>query len=354
MVAEALTQAEIDALLRGEAPPPPAEDAGPSQLTPEEEDAIKTYQTLMAESGKDVFSTLLATETTLAPADYTESDSAGVASQAGADIVLSEIDYKGYIQGKSALILTIDNAQKIAAQMTGGGGGEEFGDLEESALSEAVQSLYSAVNTKLAQSVGGEISLESPDITTKPDDLAGSLPEGGGKHIVMKYELASGDATGTVYQVMPRNLLQSLTNALSGSAPAPQAADDDMMPRGASGAPEVLTQPAQFAPSAGMAAAPNLFGGSAMPSVDTRNLELVLDIQLEIKVELGRTKRKIRDVLELGPGSVIELSKLAGEPVDVLVNDKLFAKGEVVVIDENFGVRITDILSIDERIEALK
>ena len=90
------------------------------------------------------------------------------------------------------------------------------------------------------------------------------------------------------------------------------------------------------------------------PSVDTRNLELVLDIHLEVKVELGRTMRKIRDVLELGPGSVIELTKLAGEPVDILVNDKLFAKGEVVVIDENFGVRITDILTIDERIEALK
>ncbi len=71
-------------------------------------------------------------------------------------------------------------------------------------------------------------------------------------------------------------------------------------------------------------------------------------------MELGRTHRKIREVLELGPGSVVELDKLAGEPVDVLVNGKLFAKGEVVVIDENFGVRITDILTIEERIEALK
>jgi flagellar motor switch protein FliN/FliY len=90
------------------------------------------------------------------------------------------------------------------------------------------------------------------------------------------------------------------------------------------------------------------------PSAKITNLELILDIPLEVKVELGRTTRKIREVLELGPGSVVELDKLAGEPVDILVNEKLFAKGEVVVIDENFGVRITDILTIEERIEALK
>ncbi|MBZ0255995.1 hypothetical protein K8I31_08035, partial [bacterium] len=251
MSAEALTQAEIDALLRGEAPPPAAEEsAGPSMLTPEEEDAIKLYQNLMAESGKDVFSTLLGAETQLTPEDYSEADSATVASKASGDIVLSEVDYKGYIQGKSALIMNLENAQKVATQMTGGGGGDEFGDLEESALSEAVQSLYSSVNTKLSQTIGGEISLDSPDITTKPEDLASSLPEGGGKHILLKYQLSSGGMTGPVYQVLPRNLLQSLTNALGGSAPPPQAGAEDLIPRGATGAPEVLAQPAQFAPGA--------------------------------------------------------------------------------------------------------
>mgnify|MGYP002683306600 CR=1 FL=1 len=74
----------------------------------------------------------------------------------------------------------------------------------------------------------------------------------------------------------------------------------------------------------------------------------------ELSTELDVSVSKIREVLELGPGSVVELDKLAGEPVDILVNEKLFAKGEVVVIDENFGVRITDILTIEERIEALK
>jgi flagellar motor switch protein FliN len=76
---------------------------------------------------------------------------------------------------------------------------------------------------------------------------------------------------------------------------------------------------------------------------DPMNMELLLDIPLEIVVELGRTKKKISEVLELTSGSILDLEKMAGEPVDVYVNNKLVAKGEVVVIDEHFGVRITEI-----------
>ena len=84
------------------------------------------------------------------------------------------------------------------------------------------------------------------------------------------------------------------------------------------------------------------------------NIGLILDVPLQVTVELGRTKKLIREILELSPGSVLELDKLAGEPVDVLVNGKLLAKGEVVVIDENFGVRITDIVSPIERASSLQ
>jgi flagellar motor switch protein FliN/FliY len=84
------------------------------------------------------------------------------------------------------------------------------------------------------------------------------------------------------------------------------------------------------------------------------NLDLLLDIPLKVTVELGRTQRTIKSILELTQGSIIELDKLAGEPVDILVNNKLIAKGEVVVIDENFGVRVTDIVSQWDRIEKIK
>lgn len=85
-----------------------------------------------------------------------------------------------------------------------------------------------------------------------------------------------------------------------------------------------------------------------------RNLNLILDIPLKVTVELGRSKMVVSDLLNLGQGSVIELSKLAGEPLEVLVNDKLVARGEAVVVNEKFGVRLTDIISPSERVEQLK
>ncbi|HLR14541.1 MAG TPA: flagellar motor switch phosphatase FliY [Bacillota bacterium] len=85
-----------------------------------------------------------------------------------------------------------------------------------------------------------------------------------------------------------------------------------------------------------------------------RNLDMLLDVPLKVTVELGRTNRPIREILDLSPGSIVELDKLAGEPVDILVNEKLIAKGEVVVIDENFGVRVTDIVSKTDRIKSLQ
>lgn len=96
------------------------------------------------------------------------------------------------------------------------------------------------------------------------------------------------------------------------------------------------------------------FTQPSLKQTEARNLNMLLDIPLQVTVELGRTKRSVKDILELVSGSIIELDKLAGEPVDILVNSRLIAKGEVVVIDENFGVRITDILSKADRLNNLR
>ncbi|WP_108305807.1 flagellar motor switch phosphatase FliY [Metalysinibacillus jejuensis] len=109
-------------------------------------------------------------------------------------------------------------------------------------------------------------------------------------------------------------------------------------------APPVNVQPAQFAS----------FESASLGQNENRNLNMLLDIPLQVTVELGRTKRSVKEILELSGGSIIELDKLAGEPVDILVNSRLIATGEVVVIDENFGVRITDVLSQAERINHLR
>ena len=90
-----------------------------------------------------------------------------------------------------------------------------------------------------------------------------------------------------------------------------------------------------------------------VPSDKIKNLDLILDIPLTVTVELGRSKMLINDLLQLGQGSVVELTKLAGEPLEVLVNQKLVARGEVVVVNEKFGVRLTDIVSPVERVQSL-
>lgn len=108
--------------------------------------------------------------------------------------------------------------------------------------------------------------------------------------------------------------------------------------------PPANVQPVQF----------SSFDVNVSPQASPQNLSMLMDIPLKVTVELGRTKRQIKDILDLSPGSIIELDKLAGEPVDILVNNKLIAKGEVVVIDENFGVRVTDILSQWDRIQKLQ
>ena len=95
-------------------------------------------------------------------------------------------------------------------------------------------------------------------------------------------------------------------------------------------------------------------GDSSLNKLKVQNLDFILDIPLKVTVELGRTKVLVKDLLQMGQGSVIELDKLAGEPLEILVNGKLVARGEVVVINEKFGARLTDIISPIERIETLK
>jgi len=97
----------------------------------------------------------------------------------------------------------------------------------------------------------------------------------------------------------------------------------------------VNVQPAQF----------GAFSNTSMGAYQPENINLIMDVPLEVTVELGRTSKSISDILDFGPGKIIELNRIAGEPIDVLVNGKFVAKGEVVVIEESFGVRITEIVN---------
>lgn len=105
---------------------------------------------------------------------------------------------------------------------------------------------------------------------------------------------------------------------------------------------ESSAQPASF---------PEVDRGSQAPS--SKNIEFLLDIPLQVTVQIGSTRMAIRELLQLGQGSVVELDKLAGEPMEVYVNNKLIARGEVVVVNEKFGIRLTDVVSPNQRIEQL-
>ena len=112
-----------------------------------------------------------------------------------------------------------------------------------------------------------------------------------------------------------------------------------------------FSPPPASSPSPAPASFPSLDGGGAVPA--PKNIDFILDIPMQVTVQVGSTKMVIRDLLQLGQGSVIELEKLAGEPMEVLVNNKLVARGEVVVVNEKFGIRLTDVISAAERVQQL-
>lgn len=145
----------------------------------------------------------------------------------------------------------------------------------------------------------------------------------------------------------------------TGSVPAAAAAEPAIAGYpGAAGQPAAVPAagfyPLHGGPEEGEGSTPEAEGPEAVPGMARGTLDLLLDVPLQLTVELGQTQRTVRDLLEMAPGTVVELDRLAGEPVDLLVNGRLIARGEVVVIDENFGIRITDIVSPGERLRRLR
>lgn len=243
----------------------------------------------------------------------------------------------------------------------------DVGELEIGAVGEIMNQVMGNAATAMSQKLATKVDVAPPQ--TKLAKLADGLPSGFGSELVkLTYRLQIEDLPDSeLVQVFPVAAVSPLLGQRPSApppAPAPAAAmtppataPQPMMaappptagsgyyasqPLAAPGAP-VAVQPVQFSPLA-MAGDEGL-----MPS----SLDLVLDIPLRVTVELGGTRIKIKDVLELGRGSVVELNRLAGEPVDLLVNGKLMAKGEVVVINENFGLRITEIVGRAERMSGL-
>jgi len=337
MTADALSQDEIDALLRGAKGEPAPAAAGGSAvaqptLTAKQLDAVKRYGDLMAATQGEMIGTFLATtarSVAKEPVSQTKETAGGLVS---GPAVLAAFSYRGSLEGKAALVFKREDATKIGGTMVGDPEATEFSDMIADAFKEVLNTILGNLSTTLSGLTGGLVSLSQIEMDqAEPDSERLSLAIGGEDRLtLLPFELSVGaDLKSECWQVLSDRLVESLDVLVTPPAPKPS------------------TQPAKAAPVEfeALTAEPS----TAAPA----NLDLIMDIGLEVRVELGRTNMKIRDVLNLGGGSVVELDKLAGEPVDLLVNDVIFAKGEVVVIDENFGVRITDILSLDDRIKSL-
>ncbi|MBE7559995.1 flagellar motor switch protein FliN [bacterium] len=337
MTPESLSQEEINALLKGG-----LGGEAEVKLEAEERRALLEFARRQGEAFSRALTEQLGVETTIELGEIVACDAETAGSHVPKRLVAAVAEYTQGLSGRLTSYFAEDEAGVLCGRLTGA---EELGPAQQTALAGLMNQTLERANEALSQATSMAIAAGPPSVSlvkSGTPEFKMSLPSTSERLALIGYAyFADEKLQGTFYQAVPGTMIELLVAA----RPAAAAAAKPME------APKTPTAP----PREGPRARPVVFDElTATPPVDTTNLELILDIGLSIRVELGRTSMKVRDILELGPGSVVELDKLAGEPVELLVNDKLFAKGEVVVIDENFGVRITDILSIRDRIESLR
>jgi flagellar motor switch protein FliN len=334
MNADALSQDEIDALLKGTA----GADGDDSVVDPEEKKALMDLGNKEATAFVTVLESMMDTSFHIELGRVVSCNAESVLEHLPQELVVGMVEFKKGLSGKICTLFKKKEAAEVCLKLTGG---ESYGDDEESAFSEVINQIMGGANQALTAMLENEISSGVPEVKSlgKDDPDFGEWLPSTERFCLINYIYSGGeDIEGEFFQAVPNSIIDALMSATAPPPPPPQPTPQPSDP--VAGQPQI--QPAGF----------QELGPSS--AEETTNLDLILDIGLSVRVELGRTSMKIRDILNLGPGSVVELNKLAGEPVELIVNDKLFAKGEVVVIDENFGVRVTDILSIEERIETLR
>lgn len=319
--------------------------------------------------------------------------------------VFIQIRYTLGLDGTNILVLKEHDVKVITDLMMGGDGTNtdgELGELHLSAISEAMNQMMGASATSLSTMLGKMIDISPPEATlidvtefARGEDISPFL---GGTFAKISFRMQIGDdlVDSTIMQLYPIDFAKSLYDTFIGqsaetapAAEAPAAAPQPTPTPTPTPAPAPVQQPMDnmgAAPQMGMAPNAQMGMGAPMmnmgmpqmnmgqmgmpmmmgspqaqnvniqpvqfqnfsnnfnPLQSQENMNLIMDVPLEVTVELGRTKKNISDILDFAPGTIIELDKIAGEPIDVLVNGKFVAKGEVVVIEESFGIRVTEII----------
>ncbi|NQX65771.1 flagellar motor switch phosphatase FliY [Paenibacillus alba] len=390
--------------------PPRVED----YLSSLEQDALGEIGNITFGSAATALSTLLGKKVDITTPKVSVIGKEELQEQFPKPHVAVHVNYVDGFDGINLLVIKTSDAQVIADLMMGGdgtGGDEHLSEIHISAVQEAMNQMMGSSATSMSTIFNRFVNISPPGI-----DIL-NLSKGEGKlpdedvFIKISFRLIIGDLIDSIImQLLPVPFAKEMVSILMGGdgsdaameaapavqAPAPSAPMQEVHTPPPAPAQPVYEQPVyqqqqqqpmyeqpmyqqppmgqpMYPPQQPMyQQPPAAYGGmpnrnvnvqpvqfgnlqsSSMSHADDTNLNLLLDIPLKVTVELGRTHKVIKDILELSQGSIIELDKLAGEPVDILVNNKLIAKGEVVVIDENFGVRVTDIVNQWERIQKLQ
>jgi len=349
---DVLSDDEIEALLadegEGDEAPAPSEDIDPLE-------SVRSFYNQVAGTVENILSTVIdrEVESKLIECNLLEkSELEGNLDGNEWVVVTSELG--GAISGTARYVMPFDVAHGIARVMMGeeeDDAPEEFTEAYESAVVEIFNQLVNSLATELNNVTGEEISLEPPESSViETNELLERVEED--EFLWVEYTLSIEDLfdSGAFFEIQPSSIVDLIGE--EAEEPETEAAAEPA----ATSAPEPEPAEPQAAPASG--------GGDQKEAkaVDFPQFEategeepagdinLLMDVPMEVSVELGRTKLRVKEILDLGAGSIIELDRLAGEPVDLLINGRLVARGEVVVIDENFGVRVTAVVSAMERL----
>ena len=392
-----LSQEEINALIAGGIPdsaPSSAASSGDSPLTGEEIDTIGEIANISMGSAATALFSLVNRKVEISTPVVSIANWDEIISLYEKPCVLIKISYTRGIDGSNVLILKEDDVKIITNLMMGGDGtnvDDELGEIHLSAISEAMNQMMGSSATSLSSMLNKTVDI-TPPISDLIDLQDTGTIEGIGEFIKgdfvkIQFRLLVGELVDSIMmQLYPIGLVKDMVSQIRSNmqtdsnstvddaafgetsndapspAPAPAPAPAPPPPQSAPQAPPPQPMP-QPMPQQGMeyqyqqpmpmyqqppvnvqAAQFSSFAGAFPTTYSSENIDIIMDVPLEVTVELGRTHKSIKDILEFTPGTIIELNKIAGEPIDVLVNGKYVAKGEVVVIEESFGIRITEIV----------
>ncbi|MDR2941512.1 MAG: flagellar motor switch protein FliN [Treponema sp.] len=329
--------------------------------------ALKGFFSSTTDALSSNLSALTGAAVTLSPPQADSSDRDSFLNQLPDTVTVISANYTSGFPGEHIFILPEESARAIASLMTK----EEDIQLDDMAMSvigEVVSQMVGTQITSLTDKTGNKSIVAASPTAANVPKAAAALPAG--NFAVMNYNLDLGDGKPhKMWEILGSSPANDISIGLNGIAGQPAMGGGMQMPAmGMGGGMQGMQMPGMQGMQMGMGMGmgggmqsnlgpanvqavqfPNLMQPRLGPH-EAGNIGLIMDVSMEMTVELGRTRKLIKEILGMGEGTIIELDKLAGEPVDILVNHKLIAKGEVVVIDENFGVRVTEIVSPMERI----